>query len=67
MFVGALVLLLLYTLPILGFIVMLFAVWFGTGTILRYITVRKPHYTYAVEPAAAAPAKNPSNNTEEQK
>jgi cytoskeletal protein CcmA (bactofilin family) len=46
MLVGAVILLLIYNIPLLGFLVMMAAAFIGTGMILRELTLRtpKPHY-----------------------
>lgn len=53
MALGALVVLLLLFIPILGFLVWLAAMWMGAGMILLEITRRTPRPRYEIEPAAA--------------
>jgi cytoskeletal protein CcmA (bactofilin family) len=50
MFVGAVVLLILYLIPFLNILVLLLALWFGLGMILQTLPWRKPHYSLAQTP-----------------
>lgn len=53
MLLGAIVLLILYLIPFLNILVLLLALWFGVGTILRALPWRRPHY--ALHPVTHIP------------
>lgn len=57
MLIGAIVLLVLYLIPFLNILVLLLALWFGVGMVVRIIPWRKPHY--ALHPATHIPIDTP--------
>lgn len=64
MFVGAIVLLILYLIPFLNILVLLLALWFGVGMILQIVPWQKPRYSLISEnpsqPIASHTHKSPA-------
>jgi len=59
MFVGATVLLVLYFIPVLGFIALLLAMWVGSGMILLEAFRRTPRPAYAIDTTPSHPVSSP--------
>lgn len=63
MLVGAIILLVLYFIPILGFLALLFAFWTGTGMILLEIFGKTPRPAYATDAPKVTNARSKSNTS----